>query len=74
LTRQDTCRDMSHINVIDTGTIMREEYTTHGMHLNSGSKTRLTHFIVGSICGGCVPSRNSSIPVITCARACPFLG
>jgi hypothetical protein len=33
--------DMSHINVTDTGTIVREEYTTHGLHLNSGGKRGL---------------------------------
>jgi hypothetical protein len=26
-------RDMSHINVIDMGTIVREEYTTHGLYV-----------------------------------------
>jgi hypothetical protein len=30
--------DMSHINVTDTDTIVREEYTTHGLHLNSRGK------------------------------------
>jgi hypothetical protein len=66
--------DMPHINVIDTGTTVREEYTTHGLHLNSRGKTRLTHVIVESIHGGHVPNRNNSIPVITHARASPFLG
>jgi len=35
---------------------------------------RLTHLITESIGGGHVPSRNSSIPAITYARAYPFLG
>jgi hypothetical protein len=35
--------DMSHINVNDTGTSVREEYTIHGLHLNSRGKMRLTH-------------------------------
>jgi len=64
--------DMPHINVIDTGTTVREEYTTHGLHLNSRGKTRLTHLMAESICGGHVPSMNSSIPVITHTRASPF--
>jgi hypothetical protein len=51
---------MLHINVIDTGTVMREEYTTHGLHLNSRHKMKLTHLIVESICGENFPSRNSS--------------
>jgi hypothetical protein len=66
--------DMSHINITDTGTIVREEYTTHGLHLNSRGKMRLTHLTVESVPGGHVPCRNSSIPVITHARASPFLG
>jgi len=65
---------MSHINVIETGSSVKEEYTTHGLHLNSRGKMRLTHLIAESIHGGHVPSRNSSIPVITHARASPFLG
>jgi hypothetical protein len=65
--------DVSHINVIDTGTFVREEYTTHGLHLNSRGNMRLTHLIVEIIHSGHAPSRNSSIPVITHARASPFL-
>jgi hypothetical protein len=65
---------MSHINVTDTGTIVSKEYTSHGLHLNSRGKMRLTHLIVESICGGHVPSRNSNITVITHATASPFLG
>jgi hypothetical protein len=45
---------------------------THGLHLNSRGKTRLTHLMAESICGGHVPSMNSSIPVITHTRASPF--
>jgi hypothetical protein len=37
--------DMSHINVIDPGTIVREEYIAYGLHLNSKGKMRLTHLI-----------------------------
>jgi hypothetical protein len=64
--------DMSYINVIDTGTIVRKEYTIHGLHLNSRRKMRLTHLSVESIHCRHVPSRNSSIPVITHARASFF--
>jgi hypothetical protein len=65
--------DMSHINVTDTGTVVRERYTTHDLHLNSRGKMRLTHLNAESIRGGHVPSRNSSIPVITHIRVSPFL-
>jgi len=65
--------DMPHINVTDTGTVVREEYITHDLHLNSRCNMRLTHLIAGSMYDGHVPSRNSSIPVITHARASPFL-
>jgi len=65
--------DMLHI-VTDTGAIVTEEYTTHGLHLNSRGKTKLTCLIVESTRGRHVPSRSSSIPVITHAIASPFLG
>jgi hypothetical protein len=67
-------RDLSHISATDPGTIVREEYKPHGLHLNSRDKMRLTHITAGSIRDGHVPSRNSSIPVITHVRASPFLG
>jgi hypothetical protein len=41
--------DISHINVIGTGTIVREEYTTHGLHLNYRGNMRLTHLTADSI-------------------------
>jgi len=63
----------AHI-AIDTSTFLREEYTTLGLHCNSRGKMRLTHVIAEDICGGHVPSRNSSIPVIIQARASPFIG
>jgi hypothetical protein len=53
---------------------VREEHTTHGLHLNSRGKIRLTHFIVESIHGRHVPSRNSTILVITHATASHFSG
>jgi len=64
---------LSHINVSDGGTIVREKYTTHGLHLNTRGKMRLTQLTVESICGGHVPSMNSSISVINHARVSPFL-
>jgi hypothetical protein len=65
--------DTSYINFTDTDTIVREEDTTHGLHLNSRGKMRLTRLSAESICGGHVPNLDSSIPVITHARTSPFL-
>ncbi|KDR19419.1 hypothetical protein L798_06193 [Zootermopsis nevadensis] len=65
-------RDTSHIGVIDTASLVRGDYTTHGLHLNSLGKKRLTHLIAGRICGGHVSSV-SNIPVITHVRTSPFL-
>jgi hypothetical protein len=63
---------VAHIGVIDTASLVRDDYTTHGLHLNSRGKRRLTHLIVERIGGGHVSSVRS-IPVITHARASPFL-
>jgi hypothetical protein len=63
----------SHIGVIDTNCIVREEYTTHGLHLNLWGNSKLTLLIAGSL-GGDHVLGISSIPVITHARASPFLG
>jgi hypothetical protein len=52
--------------------IAREEYTTHGLHLNSRGKKSLMHLIAERVVDGHAPSV-SSIPVITHARASPFL-
>jgi hypothetical protein len=65
--------DMSHINVIDTSTIVREEYTTHGLHLNPRGKMSLTYIIAEIIHDGHVPSMNNITPVITNTRAHPFV-
>jgi hypothetical protein len=46
--------------------------SAHGLHLNSQGKRRLMHLIAERISGGHVSSV-SSIPVITHARASPFL-
>jgi hypothetical protein len=65
-------RDTAHIGVIDTASFVRDDYTTHGLRLNSQGKRRLTHLIAERISGGHLLSV-CSIPVITCARASPFL-
>jgi hypothetical protein len=62
----------SHIGVIDTSSIPMEDYVTHGLHLNSRGKKRLTQLIAESVVGGHA-SGVSGIPVITSARASPFL-
>jgi hypothetical protein len=64
-------RDMAHINVIETASFVRDDYTTHDLHLNSRGKRRLMHLIAERISGGHVSSVGS-IPVITHARASPF--
>jgi hypothetical protein len=65
-------RGTSHIGVIDTNCIVRDEYTTYGLHLNSQGKRKLTLLIARSL-GRDHVSGISSIPVITHARASPFL-
>jgi len=62
---------ISHIGVIGTTTIMREEYTTHGLHLNLRGK-KLALLIAEKLVVGHV-SGSSRIPVITHARAFPLL-
>jgi hypothetical protein len=64
--------DMAHIGIIDVASFVRGDYTTHGLHLNSRGKRRLTHLIDERISGGHMSSV-SSIPVITHATALPFL-
>ena len=64
---------MSHVGVMDTTTLKRDEFTTHGLHLNWRGKRRLMLLIADGLDGGHTSSV-SSIPVITHARACPFLG
>jgi hypothetical protein len=40
-------RGASHIGVIDTNCIVREEYMTHGLHLNSRGKRKLKFLLPG---------------------------
>jgi hypothetical protein len=61
----------SHIGVTDTASIVREEYTTRGLHLNSRGKKKLMLLIAKRIDDDHLSSR-SSIPVITCAKASSF--
>jgi hypothetical protein len=68
LMRQDT----SNTGVSDTSSIARENYTMHGLHLNSRGKKRLMQLTAGNVVGGHMLDI-SSIPVITHARASPFL-
>ena len=63
---------MSHLSVIDTTTIAREEYTAHGLHLDLRDKKKLMHLIADKL-DGCQVSGVSSIPVIMRARAAPFI-
>jgi hypothetical protein len=63
---------MSHIGVVDTTTIVREEYTTHGLHLSSRGKLNLTLLTAKRLGDGRVAGI-SSITVITHAKAPPFL-
>lgn len=63
---------MSHIDVVDITTIGREEYTAHGLHLNSRGKRKLTLLIAVRLGGGHL-SGVSGIPVIIHDRASPFL-
>ena len=52
-----TGHGMSHIiSVIDT--IVRKEYTTRGLHLNSQGKRKLIHPTAKGIGEDCVPSVN----------------
>jgi hypothetical protein len=63
---------MSHLDVIETLTIGREEYTAHGLHLNSIGKKKFTFLIANKLDGGPM-SGVSSISVIIRATASPFL-
>lgn len=63
--------DISYICVIDTSSIARDNYTTHGLHPNSQSKRRLlTQLISERVTGGHESGISiSSILVITHDRA-----
>jgi hypothetical protein len=64
---------VSHFGVPNTAYTVKEEYSTHDLHLISQSKKRLTHLTACTVvddCATCV----SSMPVIIHASASPFLG
>ena len=62
----------SHIGLIDTSSFLREDFTTHGLHLNSQRKRRLSFLTAKRLGDDNVPGI-SSIPIISNARASPFL-
>jgi hypothetical protein len=64
-------RDMYHIDVSDTSSIVREDYNIHGLHLNSQGNKSLMQPIAGRVVGGHTSGR-SGIPVITHTRASLF--
>ena len=63
---------MSHIDVFETTSFQREDFTIHDLHLNSQSKKKLTLLIARSLGDKNVSSTNG-FPVITSAKASPFL-
>jgi hypothetical protein len=64
--------DVAHLDIVDVASFVRDDYRTHGVHLNSRDKRGLTHLIVERINRGHVSSVNS-FPIIVCARASPYL-
>jgi hypothetical protein len=62
--------DISHIGEIDTPSIVREDDTMHGRHLNSQGKKRLTQLIAERVVDHV--SGTSTVPVITHARTSPI--
>jgi hypothetical protein len=65
-------RDTSHVNVIDASSFMRNDFTRHGLLLNSPGKKRLTQLVAERVVEGRMSS-SSSIIVITQARATSIL-
>jgi hypothetical protein len=65
--------DRSHIGAVDTSLLLRQDFTTHGLHLNSRGKKKLTHLVAKSLDDNGI-SAFKSIPVICNARASSFLG
>jgi hypothetical protein len=63
--------DMSHINVIDASSFVREDFTRHCLHRNSQGKKKLMQLVAERGVDSRV-SRTSSIPVITNTRSSPF--
>jgi hypothetical protein len=64
--------DTSHVHVIDT-LFLWEKFTTHNLHLNSLGMRKITAIVIAkSLCDNNV-SGIGSIPIITHARASPYL-
>ena len=62
----------SHIRVTETTSYQREEFTTHGLRINSRGKMKLTLLVAKSL-GDKNVSATSSIPVIPVQIASPYL-
>jgi hypothetical protein len=60
----------AHIG-IDVASFVSDDYTAHGLHLNSRGKRRLTHLIAERISGGHMSSV-SSIPLLSMLDPCLF--
>jgi len=60
------------MHVIETTLFRRDDFKTHGLHLYSQSKKKLTLLILKSL-GDEYVSVTNNISVITNARASPFL-
>jgi hypothetical protein len=63
--------DMSDTGVTDTASFVREDYTSHGLHLNSRGKRKIINLTAERI-GGSLVINVSSIPVIIHNKASPF--
>jgi hypothetical protein len=64
-------RDKAHIGIIVLAPFVRDDYMTHGLHLNSRGNGRLTHLIAKRISAGHTSSI-SSIPVHVHTKASLF--
>jgi len=64
--------ETSHIGLIDVSSIGRLGYTSHGLHLNSRGKRKLSKLIADRIKDEKV-RKSEKIPVVISARATPFL-
>lgn len=62
----------SHIGVIEVDSIKRDDYSSHGLHLNSRGKKKLSLLIANRIKGR-IPVITNIIPTVH-HRASPFLG
>jgi hypothetical protein len=63
---------MSHINVTDASSFVREDFMRHDLHLNSRGTKRLTQLVAERDVEDRV-SLTRSIPAITHAKDSPFL-